>query len=168
MPFTLTSVEADFNKRVKSNVDFSFNSHKEPVLFVLKKNVTVLEAVIKWLKKTNMKGQYVNAPLLLIDDEADNASVNTRKEDEEPTAVNHKIRDLLALFKNATYVGFTATPFANVFINPDYVEGVAEDLFPRNFIWTTSIPDNYFGVQRMLCVVDINDESDFVYFTFLC
>ena len=62
MPFTLTSVEADFNKRVKSNVDFSFNSHKEPVLFVSKKNVSVLEAIIKWLKKTNMKGQYVHAP----------------------------------------------------------------------------------------------------------
>lgn len=168
MPFTLTSVEADFNKRVKSNVDFSFNSHKEPVLFVLKKNVTVLEAVIKWLKKTNMKGQYVHEPLLLIDDEADNASVNTRKDDEDPTAVNHKIRDLLALFKNATYVGFTATPFANVFINPDYVEGVSQDLFPRNFIWTTSIPDNYFGVQRMLGVDDINDESDFVDSPYLC
>lgn len=168
MPFTLTSVEADFNKRVKSNVDFSFNSHKEPVLFVSKKNVSVLEAIIKWLKKTNMKGQYVHAPLLLIDDEADNASVNTRKEDEDPTAVNHKIRDLLALFKNATYVGFTATPFANVFINPDYVEGVAEDLFPRNFIWTTSIPDNYFSVQRMLGVDDIKDESDFVNSPYLC
>lgn len=168
MPFTLTSVEADFNKRVKSNVDFSFNSHKEPVLFVLKKNVSVLKAVIKWLKDTNMKGRYVHAPLLLIDDEADNASVNTKKEDEDPTAVNHKIRDLLALFKNATYVGFTATPFANVFINPDYVEGVAEDLFPKNFIWTTSIPDNYFGVQRMLGVDDINDESDFVDSQYLC
>ena len=58
--------------------------------------------------------------LLLIDDEADNASINVHAEDEEPTAINNQIRIMLSLFKKASYVGFTATPFANIFINPEY------------------------------------------------
>ena len=56
----------------------------------------------------------MNLPLLLIDDEADNASVNT-KDDDSSTAINTCIRQLLGLFSKASYVGFTATPYANIF-----------------------------------------------------
>ena len=57
-------------------------------------------------------------PMLVLDDEADNASINTRG-DEDPTVINGLIRDLLSRFEKNCYVGYTATPFANIFINPD-------------------------------------------------
>jgi len=60
----------------------------------------------------------IDLPLLLIDDEADNASINTRQNPDETTAINQAIRDLLGLFRRSSYVGFTATPFANIFIDP--------------------------------------------------
>ena len=66
----------------------------------------------------------------LIDDEADNASINT-KDKENPTAINAAIRKLLILFSKANYVGFTATPYANIFIDPEtYNKMVVGDLFP--------------------------------------
>ena len=77
---------------------------------------------------------------------------------------------MLALFKNATYIGFTATPFANVFINPDVgVSGDApDDLFPRNFIRTTNIPSNYFGVPEMLSDTDFDEEVSYEKSPYLC
>src|SRR3546814_2135679 len=74
--------------------------------------------------------------MLLIDDEADNASINTNKEDLDPTRTNAMIRRILGLFAKSCYVGYTATPFANIFINPDaYGDDVREELFPRDFIY---------------------------------
>lgn len=157
-PVSLTSVYSDFNTVSQKQLNFSLKSVNEPVLLVIKKNVSVLRTVIKWLKAKNLEGNFVDKPLLLIDDEADNASINTRKEDEEPTQVNKHIRSLLALFKNATYVGFTATPFANVFIDPDACDDYPDDLFPRNFIRTTNIPSTYFSVQKMLSETGADDE----------
>ena len=167
-PMSFTSVDEDFNKRARAMLNFSLSSVNEPVLLVLKKNVSVLRSVNKWLKEKNLDGQYVNRPLFLIDDEADNASVNTNKEDEDPTKVNDQIRKMLALFKNATYVGFTATPFANVFINPDETDGKPDDLFPRNFIRTTNIPSNYFGVQKMLSDSDLEEDVSYEASPYLC
>ena len=74
--------------------------------------------------------------MLLIDDEADNASVNTRKDETDPTRTNKIIRQICTLFQNSTYVGFTATPFANVFIDPDSIDSMKNaDLFPQHFIY---------------------------------
>lgn len=170
IPVSCTSVDADFNKKLRGTLNFPLASANEPLLLVLKKNRSVLVSVNKWLKDKNLDGQYINRPLLLIDDEADNASVNTNKEDQDPTKINEQIRILLALFKNATYIGFTATPFANVFINPDVdVSGdTPDDLFPRNFIRTTNIPSNYFGVPEMLSDTDFNEEVSYEKSPYLC
>lgn len=154
--FCCTSVHFDFHRQNKSTMNFRLDSVSEPILLVLKKNKSVLETVKDWLRTKNLSGQFIEKTLLLIDDEADNASINTSKSDEDPTVIKNEIRELLALFKNATYVGFTATPFANVFINPDPVDGKPDDLFPRNFIRTTDIPDNYFGTEKFLG----NDDND--------
>ena len=87
-----------------------------PVIFVVKKNSAVLKRLNKWLRTFNQNGdQPINHSLLMIDDEADNASVNTKSED-SPTAINGQIREMLKLFSKSSYVGFTATPFANIFI----------------------------------------------------
>ena len=122
------------------------------VLFVIKKNVSVLQRLYNWLREQNIdpvKG-YVDVPMLLIDDEADNASVNTRKDETDPTRTNKLIRQICNLFMNSTYVGFTATPFANVFIDPDSVDAMQHaDLFPEHFIYTLEAPSNYVGADKI-------------------
>ena len=122
------------------------------VLFVIKKNVSVLQRLYNWLREQNIdpvKG-YVDIPMLLIDDEADNASVNTHKEETDPTRTNKLIRQICNLFMNSTYVGFTATPFANVFIDPDSVDAMQHaDLFPEHFIYALEAPSNYVGADKI-------------------
>lgn len=105
----------------------------QPVLFVIKKNSKILENLAKWLQEEigSTKATKIHQPLLLIDDEADNASVNTNKADDSPTAVNRGIRSLLAQFHHASYVAFTATPFANVFIDPDAYDGELKSPRPQ-------------------------------------
>lgn len=133
-------------------IAMSLNSQSSLVVFVIKKNVSVLQKLYKWLKDQNLdpvKG-YIDIPMLLVDDEADNASVNTKKDETDPTKTNKLIRQICTLFKNTTYVGFTATPFANVFINPDSVDSMKNaDLFPEHFIYALEAPSNYVGAQKI-------------------
>lgn len=147
---SLTSTLNDFVGN-SHNITMSLASNSL-VLFVVKKNVSVLERLFNWLKDQNIdpvKG-YVDVPMLLIDDEADNASVNTRKDETDPTRTNKLIRQICNLFMNATYVGFTATPFANVFIDPDSVNAMQHaDLFPEHFIYALEAPSNYVGADKI-------------------
>lgn len=147
--FVLTSTISDFNKSTATKLNCKLTSIQDPVMFVLKKNKSVLEKLEQWLKIYNAVDGKISEPMLLIDDEADNASVNTKKEDEEPTAINAAIRRLLALFTKANYVGFTATPFANIFIDPDKTDEqvLKDDLFPRDFIYALEAPTNYVGAR---------------------
>ena len=111
-----------------------------------------MSKLYKWLKDNNYNRleECVNAPLLLIDDEADNASVNTNKDETNPTRTNAIIRKICSLFKTASYVGFTATPFANVFIDPDSVDAMKKaDLFPEHFIYTLPTPSSYIGAKQI-------------------
>lgn len=90
---------------------------------------------------------------MLIDDEADNASINGKykleKRENEPTKINGQIRNLLNLFNKACYVGYTATPFANVLIDPSVdSDEYGKDLFPSNFIYTLEESSDYFGAKR--------------------
>lgn len=121
-----------------------------PVLAVTKKNVKVMERLIKWITNSNEKDRK-NVPLLVIDDEADQASIDTNaNKDEDPTQTNAKLRTLLRLFQRKTYVGYTATPFANVFIKRDKEnENLGDDLFPRNFIHSLPEPLGYFGTRKI-------------------
>ncbi|MEV0034559.1 Z1 domain-containing protein [Streptomyces sp. NPDC050804] len=121
------------------------NLHRSSArLMVVKKNKSVLAKLVKDLNK--IKTPLTEIPVLIIDDESDEASINTsnlRKPDSERTAINEKISELLRLLPRAQYVGYTATPFANVFIDP----GDAEDIFPKDFIVSLPRPDGYMGVQ---------------------
>jgi hypothetical protein len=121
-------------------------------------SVTTLTALHKWLKALNAEGdgRISDVPMLLIDDEADNASINTNKEDLDPTRTNAMIRRILGLFAKSCYVGYTATPFANIFINPDaYDDDVREELFPRDFIYCLDAPTTYFGAEKVF----LDDET---------
>lgn len=152
-PIKATSVTSTLNDFVGNCHKITFSlANNSLVLFVVKKNVSVLQRLYNWLKDQNIdpvKG-YVDVPMLLIDDEADNASVNTRKDETDPTKTNKLIRQICNLFINSTYVGFTATPFANVFIDPDSVDAMQHaDLFPEHFIYALEAPSNYVGADKI-------------------
>lgn len=157
-PATLTNVNEDFNKNTAAKSGWKINDFSKPIILVIKKNVTTLTALHKWLKELNASGdgRISDVPMLLIDDEADNASINTNKEDLDPTQTNRMIRRILGLFAKSCYVGYTATPFANIFINPDaYDEEVREELFPRDFIYCLDAPTTYFGADKVF----LDDET---------
>ena len=146
-----TSRDKDFKQALLNQLGLSLNNVHEPVLVVIKKNKRILENLEKWLTEFNAgPGKKIDIPVLVIDDEADSASVNTRPITEDPTAINRRIRSLLGLFTRSSYVGFTATPFANVFIDPDTDDDMlGSDLFPRDFIYSLEAPTNYFGPQAI-------------------
>lgn len=128
------------------------NDLNKPQILVVKKNKSVLEAVKKWLKpgQANVSGRNI----LIIDDECDNASINTKAtknglEQETASTINKLIRDIYNNFECASYVGYTATPFANIFINPEKIIGY-DDLFPSDFIHRLKTTNEmYFGIEKV-------------------
>jgi len=162
---TSSAINGDFKKSLKE-VGMYLDGPL-PTVVVIKKNNSVLKNLIEWLshkvgKEINGERIVDNLPLLLIDDEADNASINISKS--SISSINASIRALLELFRKSAYVGYTATPYANVFIpvpkkdekikkgikiivgNKDYPVG--EDLFPRDFIVNIPPPSNYIGPEK--------------------
>lgn len=148
-PFALTSQGRDFDVNFVA-VRGRLDAMNEPVLVVVKKNKTILANLHAWLSDQNPTNDgKIHAPALLIDDEADAATPNTGAE-HDPRAINAGIRKLLALFSKCSYVGFTATPFANIFISPDSATEMLEnDLFPSDYIYSLDPPNNYIGPVRM-------------------
>ncbi|WP_370287785.1 Z1 domain-containing protein [Nocardioides sp.] len=122
-----------------------------PYVFVIKKNTKPLENIIAWLTG-QLSGEKLDLPMLVVDDESDYASVNTNYKadgDKNPTAINARIRQLLELTTRSSYMAFTATPFANVFIDHETEdETFKDDLFPHHYIFALSSPSNYFGAKR--------------------
>ena len=139
------------------------NDLNKPQILVVKKNKSVLTSVKKWLKpgQANISSRNI----LIIDDECDNASVNT-KNDEDPSTINALIRDIYNNFDCSTYVGYTATPFANIFINPEKKMGY-DDLFPSDFIHRLITKnESYFGIRKVFDgsfkhVHILNDSEEF-------
>lgn len=152
MPKAFTSRAKDFTSGDNQNTTYKISDYSsEPMIFVIKKNVPVLKKVYSSLKLINTTGENdkINFPMLMIDDEADNASINTNKKEDDPTKINKYIRNILSLFTRTSYVGFTATPFANVFISYDKEdEMLNDDLFPRDFIYALNAPSNYCGSRK--------------------
>ena len=147
--FCGTSQISDFNMATANTTGAHEGNFADPILFVTKKNPKVLERLTEWLRSLR-QGEKLDGPMLLIDDEADNASVNTSADPKLATAINQRIRSLLHTSKQATYVGYTATPFANIFIDPDTTDDWdREDLFPADFIKSLDPPDNYVGAKRL-------------------
>lgn len=155
----------DFNTAAARR--FSISPEERPWLFVVKKNKTVLSRLLKWMQSNHVADgvdadgrKIVNKlPLLVIDDEADNASIDTGEQEfiegvadpeHEPKAINSLIRKILKTFSKSAYVGYTATPFANVFIHRrGRTAEEGDDLFPRSFIRNLAAPSNYVGPSRV-------------------
>lgn len=151
-PVSLTNTLRDFNKATATTNTSQIGQYNVPVVLVIKKNSSTLKNLLEWLKEHSVHQgtQMVSQPMLLIDDEADNASINTAYARDEVTRINGQIRELLSLFHRSCYVGYTATPFANIFIDPDTDDEVMkQDLFPRHFIIGLDAPSNYFGAQKV-------------------
>ncbi len=134
--------ESDF--RPTDNVDALLATQNQRVLAIVKKNGPRLRALKRWLAGARPE-LLAACPILIIDDEADQASVNTAKPDRQPSRINGLIRDIVNGAPKAAYVGYTATPFANVLIDPqDY-----EDLYPRDFIIDLPRPAVYIGPEAI-------------------
>ncbi|MBU1377073.1 MAG: Z1 domain-containing protein [Alphaproteobacteria bacterium] len=155
---TNRSDDGDFNLRVVRNLGISPGGR--PLLFVVKKNKSVLTNIIKWVDGLLNGRDALDVPLLLVDDEADHASVDTKDQaydadgrldpEHSPAVINGLIRRLLKRFDRSVYVGYTATPFANIFISDKgETREEGEDLFPRSFIINLPAPSNYDGPVRI-------------------
>lgn len=163
----------DFNRAIAGH--FSIHPGGNPLLFVVKKNVSVLENLLRYIRSKadntdpeTKRHYHQNTPLLIVDDEADQASVDTKQlafdengvpdPEHDPTKINQLIRKLMHAFNKAAYVGFTATPFANIFIHEKArTRELGEDLFPKSFIINLPAPSNYMGASR---VFGIREGSD--------
>lgn len=162
--FYRTGDEGDFNQGIANRLNIPIG--KNPVVFVIKKNKSILENLIDWFSKdsnirvVNGQPKLFDVPALIIDDEADAASVNATKDINDIKAINKLIRTLLNVFDQNTFVGYTATPYANLFIPQDYndelttvVKGktyfIGEDLFPKDFIINIIAPKNYIGAAKI-------------------
>ena len=133
-PSSVRHATVTFNRAIAQNYGVTLASTNEPTIFITKKHKGTLENLRDWIRDQN-QAERAPEPLLLIDDEADNASINTSKDPTRSTAINTVIREILQLFDRSSYVGYTATPFANIFIDPDSDdEMLGDELFPRNFI----------------------------------
>ena len=154
---------------VESNGDFSLNTAKralqslggDPVILVVKKNASILSNVYRWATELthtvdpeSNKKIVQKLPLLVLDDEADYASVDTSQkkitdDETDPSKINGLIRQILDTFEQSAYVAYTATPFANIFIDPKAKHSsVGNDLFPEHFIVRLPEPSNYSGPIR--------------------
>lgn len=140
----------------------------QPVVLVVKKNSHVLRRLLAWLRQAPGEVRQT-LPVLIIDDEADLASVDTcgtyqTAEDppdtsdpdyEPPSVINSLIRELLGHFERRAYVAYTATPFANILIPHDTADPrVGNDLYPRDFIVDLPKPAGYFGAEEFFGRMD--------------
>lgn len=157
---SLTTSISDFNTAAANASGINFGM-KDPLVLVVKKNATILNRLLQWLssKAIDIEGRRVirSKSLLLIDDEADNASINTNRDNDPATRINDSIRNILRLFDKSGYVGYTATPFANIFIPIE-----EDNLFPRDFIINLPAPSNYIGPDKVFGfrLVEDDEESD--------
>lgn len=164
--FSITSYKSDFVRTVKDS-EFSLNNKN---ILICKKNTGVLKNLLIWLNDRLTENKKHNIPLLIIDDEADNASLNNLGHlgREYASTINGHIRALLNLFVKKTYLGYTATPFANVLqdrnevgidkwtisykengipISRDFTQ--VDNIFPDDFIELLNPPSNYIGARQI-------------------
>lgn len=147
----LTTDEEDFIE-TKNADSFLGQHHDMKLIAVVKKNATVLKRLNKWLDGASEQ-TLAQTPILIIDDEADQASINTS--DKSVTGINRQLRRLVKR-RRAAYLAYTATPFANLLV--DTTE--TEDIYPRSFVQTLPVADAYFGAERLFGRPGFADEDD--------
>lgn len=167
---TTSNENGDFS-RSHANMTGVNPASQDPTILIVKKNKSIINNLKNWASRMGIQyghDKIKNIPLLVIDDECDNASINTNlvPKDEngnpideyDPTAINRGIRDFLNLFEQKSYVGYTATPFATILI---HIHGehkeIGQDLFPRDFIINLPKSNNYIGPEK---VFGIDEDPD--------
>jgi hypothetical protein len=163
---TSSAQKGDFNRRLASGVG-ALGS--DPIILVVKKNKAILENLYAWatglhhdIDPGTSRKIVRNVPTLVIDDEADYASVDTASTinkttgiESDPSTTNRLIRQLLDAFEKTAYIGYTATPFANIYINPSADHDIyGKDLFPEHFIVTLPETSAYSGAARVFGLVE--------------
>lgn len=156
---TYSDDEKDFGDMKKYFSTHTLDDRLNPIVAIVKKNTSVLNHLNKFLTSsqdycyTNKK---LDIPVLIIDDEVDQASEDTKnsKDKEGASAINRKIRTILSNLNRYSYVGYTATPFANVFVDPD-----REDIYPKDFILCLPPSQGYCGIKEYFGVDIINDND---------
>lgn len=173
---SLTTSEAngDFNRGASESSGINIRGN-DPIILVIKKNASVMKNLLGWLASrgetmTDGRKLIKALPLLVIDDEADNASINVSKS--QVSTINGAIRALLSLFEQRAYIGYTATPYANIFvrylekeqlenlsvkIHKDVELTTGQDIFPKDFIVNIPAPSNYVGPARVFGIVSSSD-----------
>ena len=173
---TMTTTESDFNRTTANNLRINLHDLSVPIVFTIKKLKPIMKNLYEWIAEFHNldpeNTKKLDLPMLIIDDEADYASINTKAHKDEITATNKYIRMLRGLFNRSTYVAYTATPFANIFIDPDSSDEMINDenLFPKDFMIKIPVPDNYLGqsfyfenndeggVRDPIVLIDDNEE----------
>lgn len=157
----LTHPENDIKKNASLDTGKRF-------LAVVKKQKDRLEALLGVLKKANRNGNLEDMPILIIDDESDQATPNTANIRENYSKINELIRKIWDQVQQGAYVAYTATPFANFLMNPNdeerYTEFVESDdsdksedetierypgLYPSDFIYALGRPKGYIGASHI-------------------
>jgi Z1 domain len=143
---TRRDISGDFGDFSPGNANVALKNRSMRTIAVVKKNTAVLKRLTDWIGGGDEIARR-DCPLLLIDDEADQASIPTgpTMTRDDLNAINRCIVDLLTVTPKMAYVGYTATPFANVLIDPGY----EQNLYPRSFIYSLPTPDDYFGPERI-------------------
>ena len=147
--YHLTSAENnDFDRR--SELLALMGSHSDVRLCaVVKKNKTRLKNLEASLRNVPEEIRR-KCPILIIDDEADQATLNSEKEKKKISAINAVMRRIWDLIPSGSYVAYTATPFANVLMDPDD----EADLFPSDFVYTLTAGDGYLGAEQVFGLAD--------------
>lgn len=166
--FTTEDFDGDFRP---GYANYAALQGTQPVLLVIKKNGPVLRRLHAWLDAAPEDVRRT-LPVLIIDDEADLASVDTRgtyqtndavipEDYEPPSVINRLIRELLNKFQRRAYVAYTATPFANILIPHDTIDPTVEnDLYPKDFIVDLPKPSGYFGAEELFGRFDRATEEE--------
>lgn len=158
---TYADEKKDFGDMKKFFSVHTLDKDVKPIVAIVKKNKSVLEHLDRFLTQSQSScytDEKLDIPVLIIDDEVDQASVDTKDADdvENASAINKMIRTILSHLNRYSYVGYTATPFANVFVNPD-----RDDIYPKDFILCLPTNEDYCGIKEYFGVdaLDENDDS---------
>ena len=151
---TLTNRESDFAYTTRGA---ALLKGRVPTLAVVKKNQARLRALRDWLRDIPEDIRR-RVPILILDDEADQATPNSANGLDNHSRINELVRQIWAEVVTGTYIGYTATPFANIFMDP----ADEQELYPADFIIDLPRPDTYFGAERIFGreALDADEEPD--------
>ncbi len=142
--FFCTDEENDFTSYTELP---TWDNERKTTILIIKKNVFILRRLLKKIKnQSEVKRKGMTT--LIIDDECDQASLNTKAYREQVSQTNKLIRQILENLRKVTYLGYTATPYANILTPQKSVDGKL-DLYPNDFIISLDEPKNYFGARKL-------------------